>query len=104
MVLVGDIGSTRIGLGWQTAPRMAAARELVIADEPAAWAALGFALGEDGAFALGGLRVRLAGAGAGRGVAEVRVDGLLAHGIRTRSALNGPARQAGSRPVASIAT
>jgi len=55
---------------------MAAARELVIGDEPAAWARLGFAPGGDGAFALGGLRVRLAGRGAGRGVVELRVDRL----------------------------
>jgi hypothetical protein len=63
--------------GWQTARRMAAARELVIADEPAAWAALGFAPGDDGAFALGGLRVRLAGRAAGHGVVAAQVDGLV---------------------------
>jgi hypothetical protein len=57
---------------------MAAARELLIADEPAAWSALGFAPGRDGAFALGALRVRLAGRAAGRGVVAVRVDGLAA--------------------------
>jgi hypothetical protein len=57
---------------------MAAARELEIADEPAAWSALGFAPGEDGAFALGGLRVRLAGREAGSGVVAVRVEGLEA--------------------------
>ena len=57
---------------------MAAARELEIADEPAAWSALGFAPGADGAFALGGLRVRLAGREAGRGVVAVRVAGLAA--------------------------
>jgi hypothetical protein len=55
---------------------MAAARELVIGDEPAAWARLGFAPGEDGAFALGGLRLRLAGRAAGSGVLELRVEGL----------------------------
>ena len=55
---------------------MAAARELVIADEPAAWAALGFAPGQDGAFALGRLRVRLAGGSAGRGLVALHVDGL----------------------------
>jgi hypothetical protein len=53
---------------------MAAARELVIADEPAAWAALGFDCGEDGRFALGGLGVRLAGAGSGP---ELRVEALV---------------------------
>jgi hypothetical protein len=55
---------------------MAAVRELVIADEPAAWAALGFAPGGDGTLVLGGLRVRLAGAAAGRGVVALRADGL----------------------------
>jgi hypothetical protein len=49
---------------------MAAARELVIADEPAAWAALGFATGDDGRFALGGVSVRLADE------LELRVEGL----------------------------
>jgi hypothetical protein len=75
MVLAGVIGSTA-GLGWQTALRMAAARELVIADEPAAWAALGFAPGDDGTVALGGLCVRLAGKGPGGGLVELRVEGL----------------------------
>jgi hypothetical protein len=53
---------------------MAAARELVIGDEPAAWERLGFAPGADGALALGGLRVRLAGSGA----VELRVADLAA--------------------------
>jgi hypothetical protein len=57
---------------------MAAARELVIADDRAAWAALGFAPGQDGAFMLGGLGVRLAGRAAGRGVIAVGVEGLAA--------------------------
>ena len=55
---------------------MAAARELLIADEPAAWAALGFAAGEDGVFALGGLTVRLTGRAGEGGLREVRVAGL----------------------------
>jgi hypothetical protein len=55
---------------------MAAARELVIADEPAAWARLGFAPSEDGGLALGGLRVRLAGRAAGEGIVALAVDGL----------------------------
>ena len=57
---------------------MAAARELAIADDPAAWAALGFAPGDDGAFALGGLTVRLTGRAGEGGLTAVRVDGLLA--------------------------
>jgi hypothetical protein len=64
--------------GWQTAERMAAARELLIADDAAAWAALGFAPDGDGVLALGGLRVRLAGREAGRGVLALHVDGLVA--------------------------
>jgi len=56
---------------------MAAARELVIADEPAAWSALAFAPGDDGTLALGGLRLRLAGREAGRGVATVRREAGL---------------------------
>lgn len=54
---------------------MAAARELVIGDEPAAWRALGFAVGDDGAFVVGRLRVRLAGGGGG--LIELRVEGLV---------------------------
>ncbi len=57
---------------------MAAARELVIADDAAAWTALGFAVDDDGAFALGDLRVRLAGRAAGSGVLAVAVEGLRA--------------------------
>jgi hypothetical protein len=57
---------------------MAAARELVIADDAAAWSALGFAVDHDGAFALGDLRVRLAGRAAGSGVLAVAVEGLRA--------------------------
>ena len=52
---------------------MAAARELVIGDEPAAWERLGFAPGAGGAFALGGLHVRLVAGAA----LELRVEGLL---------------------------
>jgi hypothetical protein len=57
---------------------MAAARELVIADDRADWSALGFAPGQDGAFTLGRLSVRLAGRAAGRGVVVVRVEELAA--------------------------
>ncbi len=55
---------------------MAAARELVIADEPAAWARLGFAPGDDGALAVGGLSIRLAGRRAGEGLIALCVEGL----------------------------
>jgi len=57
---------------------MAAARELVIADEPGAWERLGFAPDAGGALALAELRVRLAGRAAGTGLVELRVAGLAA--------------------------
>ena len=67
--------------GWQTAPRMAAARDLVIADEPADWSRLGFAIGGDGRIALGALALRLAGRAAGSGFVALTVEGLA--GART---------------------
>jgi len=57
---------------------MAAARELVLADEPGPWERLGFAPDADGALALGELSVRLAGRAAGNGLVALRVEGLLA--------------------------
>ncbi len=56
---------------------MADARELVIADEPAAWERLGFAPDAHGTLALGELSVRLAGRAGGTGLVELRVAGLL---------------------------
>lgn len=64
--------------------------ELTIADAPDAWAALGFAVDGDGCV-LGGVRIRLAGADAGkglcgwslRGVGSTELDGLpTAHSDR----------------------
>jgi hypothetical protein len=49
-------------------PRRPNIAELAIAAEPEAWRALGFAVGDDGAVALGSVTVRLAGAGAGKGI------------------------------------
>ena len=71
--------------------------ELVVADEPGAWAALGFAL-EDDTAVVGTVRVRLAGAAAGRGLAgwslrgagPAELDGLAA----TRSEAPPPATAA----------
>lgn len=89
---------------------MAAARELVIADEPAAWAALGFAPDEAGRVELGGIRVRLAGRAAGSGVVELRVAGLagerpdglpIVAAPRERPAAGGDSAAAeGERPAA----
>jgi len=88
---------------------MAAARELVIGDDPAAWQALGFAVGDDGAFALGGVRVRLV---RGRAAVELRIEGLdtdrpdgLAV-VRVRHARRGPpaAAAAAARPEPTAAS
>ena len=49
----------------------AAARQIAVPDEPAAWERLGFAVGEDGAFAVGDVAIAT-----GRGRFEVAVDGL----------------------------
>ena len=57
--------------------------ELTVADDPGAWSALGFAV-EDGICALGGVRIRLAGPEAGKGlvgwslreVGDGELDGL----------------------------
>jgi hypothetical protein len=74
--------------------------ELTIADEPATWAELGFAVEGDAAL-LGQVRVRFAGAGAGRGIvgwslrelASTELDGLPT----TLSERDAPAR-AGAHP------
>ncbi len=49
--------------------------ELVVADPPAAWEALGFAV-EDGVCVVGEVRIRLAGVEAGRGLAGWSLRGL----------------------------
>jgi hypothetical protein len=49
---------------------------LDIADDPASWEALGFALGPDGAAWLGGVAVRPVGGRAGEGIVAARFDGL----------------------------
>ena len=83
---------------------MAAARELVIADEPAAWARLGFLAGDDGALAVGGLRIRPAGRAAGEGLVELRVEGLASgrpDGLPIVAATAaGPAEQTAAAPAA----
>ena len=49
--------------------------ELVLADDPASWAALGFSVGETGV-QLGGVRLRMAGRDAGRGFLGWSLRGL----------------------------
>ena len=95
----GESSAPRVREGWQTAPRMAAARELVIADEPAAWAALGFApdarrpRGARRA-ARAARRARAAGAGSSR----CALDG--AAGERRRRAAGRRRRPRGGRGAA----
>lgn len=78
----------------------AAIEEIALADEPAAWAALGFDVDGDG-LALGGVRLRLAGRRAGRGIlgwslsgiASTKLDGLptTVSGAAARRASDQPA-------------
>lgn len=71
---------------------MATIEELTVADEPATWAALGFAV-EDGVLRVGGVRIRLAGRGAGRGIVEWALRGAASE------QLDGlPTRRADARP------
>jgi hypothetical protein len=61
--------------------------ELTIADEPATWAALGFAV-EDGVCRVGSVPIRLAGRDAGRGIVGWTLGGLASDqldGLPTRS-------------------
>lgn len=51
-------------------------QELVIADEPATWEALGFVVDERDTVEVGGVGIRLAGRGAGEGIVGWAVDGL----------------------------
>jgi hypothetical protein len=58
------------------------AREIVVADDPAAWEGLGFAVAPGGAMAFGGIRVVAAGRGAGEGIVRVAAAGLADGGER----------------------
>jgi hypothetical protein len=67
--------------------------ELMIADEPATWAARGFAV-EGGACRVGGVRIRLAGRDAGRGLVGWTLRGIASEqldGLPTTSADGSPA-------------
>lgn len=50
--------------------------EIVLADDPPAWEALGFAVDADGAIALDGVALRLAGRAAGQGLLGLALDGM----------------------------
>jgi hypothetical protein len=52
--------------------------QLVVADDPATWERLGFAVAPDGTCRVGRVAVRLAGAGAGRGILSWSLDGAPA--------------------------
>jgi hypothetical protein len=66
--------------------------ELVVADPPAAWEALGFAV-EDDVCVVGEVRIRLAGTAAGKGLASWSLRGL------TAAELDGLPTTASGRPV-----
>jgi catechol 2,3-dioxygenase-like lactoylglutathione lyase family enzyme len=66
--------------------------ELTVADEPAAWAALGFAVEDDGCL-VGDVRVRLAGSAAGRGLSAWSLRDLVA------TELDGLATERSERPT-----
>jgi hypothetical protein len=51
-------------------------RALRLADDPATWERLGFAVGADGICAVGGVALELAGTGAGRGLVGWRIEGV----------------------------
>jgi len=73
---------------------MAAARSLAIADDPAAWAALGFSVDAAGAIALGPLSLRLVGRAAGEGIVALELGGAVggaADGLPLRPAPPGEA-------------
>ena len=51
-------------------------RALRLADDPATWQRLGFAVGADGVCALGGVELELVGTGQGRGLVGWRIEGV----------------------------
>jgi hypothetical protein len=79
----------------------AALTDLDVADEPAAWSALGFAVGPEGMIDLGGVRIRPCGAGAGRGIVAAGFAGANSgagfDGLPARAPL---ARPSAAAPVA----
>jgi hypothetical protein len=68
--------------------------QLVVADDPATWERLGFAVAPDGVCRLGAVAVRLAGSGAGRGILSWSLDGGV------RAAIDGLAAAAAELPPA----
>jgi hypothetical protein len=81
-------------------------RGLRIADEPATWERLGFAVGDDGRCTLGGIALELAGRGAGRGIVAWTIAGLAPgaqlDGVPT-TVDDGPAPVDGEHPNGAVA-
>lgn len=88
-----------------TTPEPPTIDELVIADEPEAWRDTGFDV-EDDVCRAGTVRIRLAGAAAGRGIAGWSVRGLRAaelDGLPTTISTAPPAPSAGRHPNGAVA-
>ena len=70
---------------------------LTLAEEPATWEALGFSVGADGVAAVGGVRLRLAGAEEGEGIVAWTLSGVGGgdlHGLPTEATDAPPAAPA----------
>lgn len=83
----------------------ASIEELTIADEPARWEKLGFAV-QDGSMRIGTVRVRLAGEAAGRGIIGWSLRGLRStelDGLPTRVSESVPAQPAPEQPNGVVA-
>jgi hypothetical protein len=81
--------------------------ELVIGDEPAAWAGAGFTVDDDGTTCIGQVRVRLAGREAGKRILSWQLRGVPAElnsvdGLRTTTT-DRPACTPGDHPNGSLA-
>ena len=84
-------------------------RALRIADDPATWARLGFAVGDDGRCTVGGIALELAGRGAGTGIVGWTITGPPA--LAPDAQLDGlptitddaPARAGGEHPNGALA-
>ncbi len=79
-----------------------AARQITVPDDPAAWERLGFAVGADGSFALGGVRVRTGAAAFELGVESLdaeRPDGLAIVSAPGEPAVDGAAHPNGAMAV-----
>ena len=74
-------GSRRGATTWGPAVGDASIDELTVGDEPAAWAAAGFAVDDDDSVRVGGVRIRLVGTDGGRRIRGWRWSGLDPDGL-----------------------